>query len=227
MNCIIPFTKKLAFTGNIKEIVSISLEHEITQNTEEILGNFIISGTYKEHELSVNTEEFKFVVPFSVELECPIKKDTFEFWIDNFTYDVDGSEMLVKIDYGIMAEDLKENRDIEPTDLILEEPHEEKEEEERTEELPKEENTPTEEEETKEEEKEIEEERENMEENTVINGLKTADEYQTFKIHVVKEEETLESIATLNHIDQDELLKLNDLNTIQVNDKLIIPYLNE
>ena len=60
MNIIIPFEKKLDFKNQIKEICSISLEHEITQNDTEVLGNFLISGSYKEHELSLNLSEFDF-----------------------------------------------------------------------------------------------------------------------------------------------------------------------
>ena len=56
MNCIIPFTKDIKFKTNIAEILSISLEHDFTANPEEVLGNFIISGDYKTHEVSVNIE---------------------------------------------------------------------------------------------------------------------------------------------------------------------------
>lgn len=217
MNCIIPFEKKLKFEGNIKEIVSISLEHEVTQNSDEVLGNFIISGTYKEHELSVNTEDFKFVVPFSVELEKKIDKDSFEFWIDNFTYDIDGNEMNVKIDYGLSAEEIKEEVKEEredPIDLIVEETSEERVESEE----PQEE---------KEEEERLDSITQEVVNDNVISNIATEDDYMTFKIHVVKEEETIESICQKNNIDKDELLKLNDISDISVNDKLILPYQNE
>ena len=59
MNCIIPFTKDIKFKTNIAEILSISLEHDFTANPEEVLGNFIISGDYKTHEVSVNKEHFE------------------------------------------------------------------------------------------------------------------------------------------------------------------------
>ena len=215
MNCIIPFEKRLKFEGNVKEIVSISLEHEITQNSDEVLGNFIISGTYKEHELSVNTEDFKFVVPFAVDLEKPVQKDTFEFWIDNFTYDINDNEMIVKIDYGMTAEEVKEEKNEEvreePTDLIV------------TPEIDGEEH-----------EEPLNEERESVIVNDTteiktsdaIANLETEDDYMTFKIHV-KEEETLESICQSNNIIKDDLLKLNDINDINIGDKLIIPYHNE
>lgn len=228
MNCIIPFEKKLKFEGNIKEIVSISLEHEVTQNPDEVLGNFIISGTYKEHELSVNTEDFKFVVPFSVELEKKIDKDSFEFWIDNFTYDIDGNEMLVKIDYAMAAEELKEDEErteVSPVDLIVT-PEEE---EEKTFNEPEiqEETLTNENDEENEERTEVITQEETKSEEAVISGLQTEDDYITFKIHVVKEEETLESICQKNNIDKDELLKLNDITDITLGDKLIIPYQNE
>ncbi len=219
MNCIIPFEKKLKFEGNIKEIVSISLEHEVTQNTDEVLGNFIISGTYKEHELSVNTED----LPFSVELDKKIDKDSFEFWIDNFTYDIDGNEMLVKIDYAMSGDEINEEENErtteEPVDLIVplkeEEPIEEKEE-------PQEERI-----EVQEPEEEKEDVTEERIDTGVISGLETEDDYMMYKIHIVKEEETLESICQSYNIDKDELLKLNDINDVTTGDKLIIPYPNE
>ena len=68
MNCIIPYTKEIPFNSKIKEITSISLEHEMSINEGEILGNFIISGEYKAHELSVNKESFEHVLPFSIDL---------------------------------------------------------------------------------------------------------------------------------------------------------------
>lgn len=242
MNCIIPFEKKLSFAGNIKEIVSISLEHEVTQNEGEVLGNFIVSGTYKEHELSVNTEDFKFVVPFSVELERAIDKDSFDFWIDNFTYDIDGNQMIVKIDYAMCADERAPEEEIreEPVDLIipeadLEDIKEESEDslEEKKAEL--EEIEISEKEEIKEEVLDRDEDtivaidyqKEDNYTSGVLSSIDTEEDYITFKIHIVKEEETLESICLNNNVDKEELLKLNDIMNVAVNDKIIIPYKNE
>ena len=59
---IIKTEKKVLNTIDLlKEICSISLEHEITQNESEVLGNFLISGEYKIHELSLNKEKFNFL----------------------------------------------------------------------------------------------------------------------------------------------------------------------
>ena len=54
MKKIIPFKKNIIFKTNLAEIVSISLEHEIKKEDMEVKGNFIISGSYKISESSVN-----------------------------------------------------------------------------------------------------------------------------------------------------------------------------
>lgn len=267
MNCIIPFESKVKFTTPVKEICSISLEHEITQNDHEILGNFIITGTYKEHELSINTSNFKFTVPFSVDLANRINHDTLEFSIDNFTYDLVGNDMNIFIDYALYAEDAKEDgcreemRDVDPLDLIIEdnqEPVEKKieleetlsqEDPERTidgttekgEEIPQED-------EVKESSTELRDN--NTEANRTenvneackemqdtnsremimpenISSLGTENDYLTYHVHIVKETDSLESIAMHYKIDKDDIIKLNNIENVTLNDKLIIPINNE
>lgn len=227
MNIIIPFEKKLDFKNTIKEICSISLEHEITQNESEVLGNFLISGTYKEHELSINLSEFDFIVPFSVELEKKIDTDSLEFSIDNFTYVVEGKEMLVKIDYILRAEELPEEERITLEEIEVPE----------FEEIV--EKIDTEIEKTKEpEEKEREKEKiienkivqdEVLEINqTVATSLPNAeDDYITYHVHIVKKEETLEQIALNYHIEKEEILKINESAQIIEHEKILIPITNE
>src|SRR5699024_5739206 len=101
MNLIIPFTKDIKFNSNISEIVSISLEHDYTVNDGEILGNFIVSGDYKSHEVSVNKEHFEYVLPFSVELTTRIDRDSVDFSIEDFTYEIKNNDTLeVRIEYS-------------------------------------------------------------------------------------------------------------------------------
>ena len=160
MNLIIPFEKKVKFDTPISEICSISLEHEITKNDGEILGNFLITGTYKEHELSINKTDFNFTLPFSVELTTRVDLSSLYMSIDNFTYDLNGSDLDIKIDYVIEAQDLKEepvfervDQDIEPITLIKE--NKEK---------------------INDEKNEIKEERE-IKSETIINSVKAEDDY--------------------------------------------------
>lgn len=213
MNLIIPFEKKVKFDTPISEICSISLEHEITKNDGEILGNFLITGTYKEHELSINKTDFSFTLPFSVELTTRVDLSSLDMSIDNFTYDLEGSDLDIKIDYVIDAQDLKEEpvferveQDIEPITLIEEK--EEKINDEIKEEI------------NNNEEREIKSE-------TIINSVKAEDDFISYHIHIVSSGESLESIALKYHITKEEIETINNITTIEENDKLLIPLENE
>ena len=213
MNLIIPFEKKVKFDTPISEICSISLEHEITKNDGEILGNFLITGTYKEHELSINKTDFSFTLPFSVELTTRVDLSSLDMSIDNFTYDLNGSDLDIKIDYIIEAQDLKEEpvferveQDIEPITLIEEE--KEKINNENKDEI------------NNNEEREIKSE-------TIINSVKAEDDYISYHIHIVSSGESLESIALKYHITKEEIETINNITTIEENDKLLIPLENE
>lgn len=216
MNLIIPFEKKVKFDTPISEICSISLEHEITKNDGEILGNFLITGTYKEHELSINKTDFSFTLPFSVELTTRVDLSSLDMSIDNFTYDLNGSDLDIKIDYVIEAQDLKEEpvferveQDIEPITLIEEEKGK----------IIDEENEIKEEINTN-EKREIKSE-------TIINSVKAEDDYISYHIHIVSSGESLESIALKYHITIEEIETINNITTIEENDKLLIPLENE
>ena len=89
MDFVIPYTKEITFDTKIAEIDSISLEHEMDVNESEILGNFIVTGEYKSHELSANKEAFSHTIPFSIDLPNNIIKDTISFEITDFTYEIE------------------------------------------------------------------------------------------------------------------------------------------
>lgn len=104
MNTKIPFTKDIPFEKKVSEITSISLEHEIKVENSVLKGNFIVSGDYKSHEVSVNKEPFSYMLPFEIELANDIDTDTVEFMIDDFTYEIiDNSDLRVNIDFNILA----------------------------------------------------------------------------------------------------------------------------
>ena len=108
----IPFEKEIEFETDIYEICSISLEHEITKNKTELLGNFIFEGSYKDSELCINEIPFNFIVPFSVDFNTEVDTNSIQFIIDNFTYDVKEKSILLKIDYIVECDELKkETRD--------------------------------------------------------------------------------------------------------------------
>ena len=221
MNLLIPFNADVEFTTDVKEICSISLEHEYTKNEKEILGNFIISGTYKEHELSINQEDFNFLVPFSVDLPDNVLLDTIDLNIDNFTYEINDKTMSVNIDYIIEADiETPEVNTIEE-DIIMEE------------------NTnnnlrddlniidvPIKENDLVTDVKEIKEENIITPAN-IISNVNMSDDYLNIIVHIVKETDTLDLIATNYKVSKDELLDFNNISEININDKLLIPCANE
>lgn len=105
----IPYEKEIVFNTKIAEITSISLEYEANVLDEDIEGDFIVSGDYKIHELSVNKEPFKYRIPFSVSLTDDIIRDSIKYDINNFTYEiVDDDTLRVNISFGIDYELVKE-----------------------------------------------------------------------------------------------------------------------
>ncbi len=215
MNCIIPFTKDVKFKSNIAEILSVSLEHDYTANETEVLGNFTISGEYKTHEVSVNKEHFEYVLPFSVNMTNKIDTNSVNFEVQDFTYEViDNDTLRVNIEYSINADEIKEEEHLfkqveEPTlDNLLDEIDREVEE-------------------TKEE---INEERDISDEakDTILDSINsTEDGFVTYHIHEMKETDTVESICLKYNTSDAILGEYNDLSTLTLGDKIIIPEINE
>ena len=235
MNLIIPFTKDIKFNSNISEIVSISLEHDYTVNDGEILGNFIVSGDYKSHEVSVNKEHFEYVLPFSVELTTRIERDSVDFSIEDFTYEIKNNDTLeVRIEYSVNAleekEEVKEEIEEEPLferveeDVTLEDMldkiNEDIRDDEEVEETDKEDTMET----------EVIEQRDVTEDDkkTIIDSINDADDaFVTYHIHIMKETDTIDTVCTKYNTTSNILSEYNDLSTVAIGDKLIIPDINE
>ena len=89
MKKIIPFSKDIEFDTNVAEINSISLEHTLKLKEENLVsGEFIVSGTYKMTDTSLNTDNFEYKIPFDISLTV-----SWQTW-DNHTVGTD-SEMSV------------------------------------------------------------------------------------------------------------------------------------
>lgn len=118
MNCKIPFTKDIDFEKKVSEITSISLEHEINVEDGFLKGNFIVSGDFKSHEVSVNKEPFSYILPFEIEISDDVDASSIEFMIDDFTYEiVEQSILRVNIDFNVVAskkEKVEEDKKEEP-----------------------------------------------------------------------------------------------------------------
>ena len=224
MNCIIPFTKDINFKTNIAKILSVSLEHEYTANPMEVLGNFTISGEYKVHEVSINKESFEYVLPFSVNLTKEIDINSVDFDIVNFTYEVVNDDTLrVNIEYSINAVELPEEKEEVTIDELLDEIDEDV----RAEIEDVKEDVKEEKEEIQEKEEVLETENRDITDEakeTILNSINKDDNtYVTYHVHIMSETDTIEAICLKYNVTESILKEYNDLTTIGVKDKVIIP----
>ena len=111
MNKIIPFKKEIPL-NNIHEILSISLEHNLKKNTNNfITGEFVISGDYRMTDISVNTENFEFKLPFDIELDEKYIIDDAVIDIDDFYYEILNSNTLV-INIDVLLDRIEEKEEV-------------------------------------------------------------------------------------------------------------------
>ena len=202
---IIPYEKDIEFDTKIAEITSISLEHEERTINDEIEGEFLISGDYKIHPISVNKEKFTYKIPFTIELTDNIDKDSISIDINDFTYDIKDNNILsLKIELSF---DYKEKEEIQDIEIL----------EDKEEELDREINDII----------SNQEEREEDNNTKIINSMTSESTYVTYHVYVVSMEDSIESICQKFNISKDTLHEYNEFESINVGDKLLIPIEDE
>ena len=232
---IIGFEKELLFKTKVSEITSISLEHSIDNIEEDLIsGNFHINGDYKMTQGSINREKFDYNIGFDIALDSRYDTKNMIVDIDDFTYKIINDEILkVKIDLYVDGDLLKEevfitkpeetsvdnsiqieelNRQITPLeimpDLTIDTNILKKE--------LKEEVTPT-------------DNSNNIDKNTmeftnsILDNIDSNETYATYKIYIVKEEDTIEKIVEKYNISKETLSSYNNIDSITMGDKIIIP----
>ena len=215
--------KNLVFENTISEITSISLDYDYRVEGNKVLGNFIIDGTYKSHELSLNTDEFEFKIPFEISIEENRSDPKIE--VEDFTYLIDKDTLGIEIDYDI------EWKETEP--LLFEE----KEEFERFMNEHEVEDFTTFEPEVVEEEiikplDHIEEERPLYIEKDIEKEIPQKEDNQddtfiTYHVYMCNEGDTIETISDRYHISIDTLKEYNDLSEITIGKKILVPFIDE
>ena len=212
MRKIIPFKKDIEFETNIAEISSISLEHTLKLKEENLVsGEFIVSGTYKITEASLNIDPFEYKLPFDISIDKKYDTTNIDVDINDFYYEIINNQML-EVNIEVVLEGLEEKSEEEERILT----------EEKIETLNENE------EETNQKETNIQE---NIEENreidtnvkSIFNDLDENERYSIYKVHIVTENDTTESIISEYDITREELEAYNDLTDLKIGDKLIIP----
>ena len=242
MKQIIPFEKDILFKTKIGELTSISLDNDLILKGEDlIIGNFYIKGTYKMLSSSTSEEEYSYKIP--CEIQISDEYDTYDcnIDIDDFTYEIKNDDTLyvkisVSIDNLVKKETLKditeqlETREELPTEnstplverIVPETPKEIK----TTEELKEEIN---EQQEQQRDIPEVVDERENISPINVINDIKsdiikeTEERYLTYKVYIVTEEDTIETITEKYSVTKEQIKDYNEFDNLQAGMKLVIP----
>ncbi len=236
MKSIIPYEKEINFETKISEISSISLEYEADVKDGNIEGNFFLEGEYKVHEVSVNKEPFKFKLPFVVELGPDLDPTTIKHDITDFTYDIKNDNVLkVNIDLLVEGEEKEVETEDRKGELIEDDDPDDEEvmakDNPSIDDILDNLDLPIEEapqiipaEETAKLKEEYEEKEDSLDPSIVLdNALNNEDTYVTYHIHIVKEEETLESIAKYEGVTKEALSDCNDITNLVPGVKLIIP----
>jgi len=245
MEQIIPFQKDIIFKTKVNEVTSISLEHTLKlEDDMSVAGEFEIQGTYKMSDVSED-DDFHYTLPFDIVLDHRYQPSDVTIDIDDFYYEIIDNEVLrVHIDVYVSGEEIGiEDLKKEVLEEVRSEVREEKE-------PPLEQLDDIEEDtfsnievETK---KEIEERAmeneivmpqaemlpqesvEVQDVNTLFSSVEQSEEkYVSYHVHIVRNDETLETILAKYGTSLENLESYNDLNNMTVGTKLIIPSSNE
>lgn len=238
MKKIIPFKKNLTFNTNVSEITSISLENTLNYKNYNVLGDLIISGTYKITDTSIKVDNFEFKIPIEIEIDKKYIIDDIIIDIDDFYYEIINNNILeVNIDVLIdniiekpMIEQVKEIKTlVEDFEVELERKEDNMHEQENNNQnLIKTEERCIEEEVLNNQNHQIKEptNRETIKTdiNEILNDINNDNEiYSTYCVYIVREGDTIESILSKYSITHEILGEYNDLSEIKLGDKLIIP----
>ena len=229
MNQVYTLDRDFLFKSKIYEITSISVEQNFEVNASNIYGDFIVSGSYRLHEISINKEDFSFKVPFKHDLPSNINLDTVKLDISDFSYNFNNlDELSVHIEYIVTAEEGvkvfeseeklddflndQKKQDVDIVDLRREPVD-----------LPNEIIMPIAKDEKETSTTSTENKQDKIDENMIINSINGEDEYVLYHVHTVGISDSIESITKKYNISVNTLKEYNTFDTLELNMKLIIP----
>lgn len=212
MEKIVPFKRDIAFETKIAEIRSISLEHTYEIQNNLISGTFIISGNYKLTDTSTNVDPFKFEIPFDISIDSRYELNKATVDINDFFYELINNEVL-SVSITLIIDNLEEKEERE-----MEEIQEEKQEVEEIKPVSYEE---AEKDDETEEVKPVSASPETVK--SIFDNMDENEGYVVYKVHIVTENDTIESIMEKYDVTKEALEAYNDLNDLKIGDKLIVP----
>lgn len=226
----IPFVKDISFNSKIAEITSISLEHNLKmENNDSVVGTFTISGKYKVNKISINEEEFKKDINFDITLDDKYDSSKVIIDIDDFYYEIVNEEYL-RVHIDVLIDNLlyikKEEKpfiqEIEKNDLT------ELKTEERISDVNDLKDISFEEEKVnaiKQDNDTIK--KDDKDSSITTNFLNEKEQYITYKVHIIRENETVDTIIEKYNVSKEELEKYNSLDNVGLGTKIIVPISSE
>ena len=214
MRKLVPFKKDIVFDTNIDEINSISLEHEVKIKKDSFIsGKFIVGGDYKMTSNSLNLDDFNYELPVNINIDKKYDIAGADVDINDFYYEVVNNKILsVNIELAIdkieekKEEEIKEEEVIETMDRCVEV------EDEAIDNMDKQEVLLT-------------DINENMDNNftNLFDNINDNESYTTYKVHIVRENDTIDSIMMDYQVTKEQLGDYNNLSDVKIGDKLIVP----
>ena len=243
MKKIIPFVKDISLGSKISEITSIALEHNLKmENNDSVVGTFTVSGKYKMNEVSINEEVFEQKIDFDITLDDKYDTSNIIIDVDDFYYEIINDEFLrVHIDVKVdNLEYYKQERkpvleEQEPLEvetlndnITEEEQKKEKEEKQERNDIMVEESIDTNV--TINQEPKKDDDKLDVAEITsnITSGfLGSEEKYSTYKVHIIRESETIQTIMEKYNVSKEELEKYNNLDNVILGTKIVVPVIDE
>lgn len=249
MKKFIPFKKEIPFKTKIAEVTSISLEHNIHGcANNEISGDFIISGEYRVTDTSTSVQQFRFDLPFDIEMSDIYNINNITVDIDDFYYEIKNMESL-EVNITLLIDKIVEVPLIpkEDENVVINDENEMKEKNDflerklenefvPLENLDRESNDTEKKVECYEAEDPVDDGKLTREDVVIQNEIPilteesknifsfTDDEDEcTYTVYIARENDTIESITQKYSISIEKLKEYNDLSEIKKGDKIIIP----
>lgn len=208
----IEFKKDCMLKTYVSSISDISITHDYKVLDDVVEGYFDVTGSYKQTLSSVENEEFFYTIPFTIALSSLIDKDSINISIHDFNYELEKDILHLKMTLDMEYEKVTINEEVnESIDNLLEEKellspvefHDEVMLDDKVSVLPKEEKLD-----------------DNI--NKVFSST-MSESFSKYKVYIVREEDTLDSILFKYKVTLDDIKEYNDIDNIKVHEKIIIP----
>lgn len=208
--------KEIEFPTMIGEISAISLEkdiHFVNENTIE--GKLLLKGKYKLTEASRLEEDFYYEIPIEMALVEKVDIQTGSIDITDFTFEIEDRLLICHIELLIDALELiEDDKESLPMELVEIEEREC-------------DGDPIVENEVEEIQEEVVEDDTKDKESTLFSPLQDDDTYGTFVVYVLQPNETINTVLEKYTTSLEEIEKYNDIQSLAVGTKIIIPLLHE